>query len=101
MIFSAIMDSPVPLFGSLFFFLAGIAGIAYRLIFGEGILLENRKMSGLASTARGQYLPPAHEIPASDLFRRDTTDFTPPPSITDPTTKLLENELELHDSRPK
>ena len=30
MILSAIMDSPVPLFGSFFFFLAGLASIAYR-----------------------------------------------------------------------
>lgn len=101
MILSGIMDSPVPLFGSFFFFLAGIACIAYKWLFGATILPESRKISELASAARDQYLPPAQEIPASDLFRRDTAEFTPPPSITDPTTKLLENELELPESRSK
>jgi len=100
-IFSLLFDSALPLFVSFFFFLAGLAHIAYQLIFHENLLPESQRWTGLSSAPTEQYLPPAHEIPASDFFRRDTADFTPPPSITEFTTKLLENELELPDSRPK
>jgi hypothetical protein len=99
--FSFYFDSPLPLFPPFFFFLAGLAHIFYQLIFNENMLPDSRKISALASARTEQYLPPAHEIPAAGLFRRDTADFTPPPSITDSTTKLLENELELPDSRSK
>jgi hypothetical protein len=95
LVFSFAFDSPLPLFGAFFFFLAGLAHIVYQWIFGENLLPESRDISELASAARNQYLPPLREIPASDFFGRDTADFTPPPSITESTTKLLENESEL------
>lgn len=95
MILSALTDSPVPLFGSLFLFLAGLAFIAHHWIFSESVRPESRNPTELAPAARDQYLPPLREIRAADLFGRDTSDFTPPPSITDSTTKLLENESEL------
>lgn len=100
-IFSAMFDSPVPLLGSFFFFLAGLAHIAYQLIFGESLLLEVRKERELLSTGPEPYLRPAEGIPASDLFRRETADFTSPPSITESTTKLFEKELEIPDSHPR
>jgi hypothetical protein len=56
---------------------------------------------GMHPAGKDQYLPPVREIPASELFRRDTAEFTPPASITESTTKLLENELELPESRSK
>lgn len=101
LIFSFLFDSPLPLFIPSFFFLAGLAHIAYQWIFNESMLPESQKWSGLPSAGKGQYLPPVHENPASDFFRRDTADFTSPPSITESTTKLLENELELPDPRSK
>jgi hypothetical protein len=99
--FSYYFDSPLPLFPMFFFFLAGLAHIAYQLIFNENMAPESEKWTMLRSARKERYLPPAHEIPAPDLFRRDTAEFTPPPSITESTTKLLENELELPDSRSK
>jgi hypothetical protein len=99
--FSYYFDSPVPLFPSFFFFLAGLARIFYQLIFNENMLPESQKWTGLPSARKEQYLPPVHEIPVSALFRRDTADFSPPPSITESTTKLLENELEFPDSQSK
>jgi len=101
LVFSLTFDSALPLFGAFFFFLAGLAHIAYQLIFNENLLPESQKLTGLRSAGTEQYLPPAHEIPASGMFRRDTADFAPPPSITESTTKLLENELELPELRSK
>lgn len=101
LVFSFTFDSALPLFGAFFFFLAGLAHLAYRFIFNENLLPESEKWTGLPSAATEQYLPPAHEIPAAGLFRRDTADFTPPPSITESTTKLLENELERPESRSR
>jgi hypothetical protein len=94
LVFSLTFDSALPLLGAFFFFLAGLAHIAYQLIFNENLLPESQKWTGLPSARTEQYLPPAHEIPASGLFRRDTADFTPPPSITETTTQLLKKETE-------
>jgi len=101
LIFSFLFDSPLPLFIPSFFFLAGLAHIIYQLIFNENMLPEGPKLTGLSSAGKDQYLAPVREIPASGLFGRETADFTAPPSITEPTTKLLENELELPESRSK
>lgn len=100
-IFSAIFDSPLALLGSFFFFLAGIAHIIYQLIFGESLLVEIRKENDRLPAGTETYLPPAGGIPASGLFSRETADFTPPPSVTESTTKLFEKELDIPDPQPK
>jgi hypothetical protein len=86
--FSYYFDSPLPLFPTFFFFLAGLAHIFYQLIFNENMLPESQKWTGLPSAGTEQYLPPARAIPADDLISRKTAEFGPP-SVTENTTRLL------------
>jgi zinc-ribbon domain len=83
-------DSPGPFFISLFFFLAGIAQIAYKRIFSENMLPERGNRAQSTSPRKPEYLAPAHPFEAGSLFGSQTADLAAPPSVTEPTTTLLE-----------
>jgi hypothetical protein len=94
---SIAFDSPFPLFISLIIFLAGLSILLYSRLFGEEISANRsnqaqdvRLGTGPGSTA----LPPASDAGVISGGRKEgrTAEMAQPPSVTDHTTKLLDNK---------
>jgi hypothetical protein len=90
LLLSISMDAPEILFIPGFLFLAGASQIAYKRLFGETSLPEGRKNNELNSPPDYQ-LPSMRDVPAG-FGRRDTADFSAPPSVTERTTTLLKKD---------
>lgn len=96
-------DTPVFFLVSLFLFVIGLAQLAYVFIFGDktrttGQDFSETKTINPAESQRN--LPPMQSIPVSDYEspRRETSEIKqPPPSVTEPTTKLLEIDSDTKD----
>lgn len=86
---------PELLFVPAFLLLTGVAQIAYRRIFGENRPSNGHRKNDLEAKTGPGYLPPAAAPSAASLFDRETADFTASPTITEPTTRLLEIETEV------
>jgi hypothetical protein len=82
--------------------MAGLTRILYALIFQEGVRRKKKQDSSLhdvapgtidqlGTTTRGTALPPAQSVPVTDFNARrvDTREMVNPPSVTEHTTKLL------------
>jgi hypothetical protein len=83
--------------------MAGLMRILYAVIFEESAPRKKRRVNTLPDAApstidrletatRGTALPPAQSIPAASAFnarRGDTREMVNPPSVTEHTTKLL------------
>lgn len=95
---AAAADAPELLFFPFFLFIIGAAMLAYKLIFGEKPPTQTEVFTAYQKTlyAAGApaTLPPATSTPvnAYEKPKRNTAEFVPPPSVTEPTTKLLEQE---------
>jgi len=91
-----VFDSPGPLVVPLTVFLAGLAWLLYFVLFGEEIphttVVEDRKEFRDSRTAPS--LPPSTFVPASGFGQRraNTADMVQPPSVTEQTTRLLDEE---------
>jgi hypothetical protein len=85
------------------FFMAGLMRILYAVIFQEGAPRKEKQNSSLPSVAPittdqlgpetpRSALPPSHSVPASVFSARqmDTAEMVGPPSVTEHTTKLLD-----------
>jgi hypothetical protein len=89
-------DSPGPLVVPFMVFLVGLAWMLYFVIFGEEIpqagVAEGRKEFRDSRTAPA--LPPSTFVPASGFGQRraNTSDMAQPPSVTEQTTRLLDEE---------
>ena len=101
----------VPLYGLIgrpvmalppLFLMAGLMRILYALIFQEGTTRKKKQDSSLidvtpstndqlGTVARGTALPPAQSVPVTAFKARrvDTREMVNPPSVTEHTTKLL------------
>jgi hypothetical protein len=87
-----------------FFVLAGLIRMFYPYVFGKDSRGARQETSFDASdveieTTKLIYPSPAlQSIPAKDLSWRSryTAEMAPPPSVTEPTTKLLENTLDTN-----
>lgn len=94
--FAILDDSPGPLVVPLTVFLAGLAWMLYFIIFGEEDANEPAKKvrEGLREGRNAPSLPPATFAPASGFGARraNTADMAQPPSVTEQTTKLLDQE---------
>ena len=90
------VDEPGPLVIPLTVFLFGLAWLLYFVIFGEeppqAFEAEGRREFREGRTANA--LPPSTFMPASGFGARraDTADMRQPPSITEQTTRLLDEE---------
>ena len=84
------------------FLMAGLMRILYAVIFQEGAPRNKKQDSSppylapittdqLATASRGSALPPAQSVPvaAFNSRRADTAEMVNPPSVTEHTTKLL------------
>jgi hypothetical protein len=89
-------DSPGPLVVPFMVFLAGLAWMLYFVLFGEEVTqageAEGRKKFPDSRSAPA--LPPSTFVPASGFGRRraNTADMAQPPSVTEQTTRLLDEE---------
>jgi hypothetical protein len=91
-----VFDSPGPLILPFTVFLAGLAWMLYFVLFGEEVPhARAEKSPKQMREARGaQALPPSTFAPASGFGARraDTADMAQPPSVTEQTTRLLDEE---------
>lgn len=89
-------DSPGPLVIPFTVFLAGLAWLLYFVLFGEEVphagRAEGRK--DLRDSRTSPALPPSTFVPASGFGQRrvNTADMAQPPSVTEQTTRLLDEE---------
>ena len=96
--FSVIFDSPEPLMVPSLIFLLGVAQVLYTLLFGEH---QESEMpvphhGGLSAIKHPFNLPAARgtTIPINDPKRTNTAEMVRPPSVTEHTTRLLDDDAE-------
>jgi len=98
-----IFDAPEFLLPLMFLFFIGLVQIIYMQIFGKKITPEKRlNQTGNLNSSEPQFQlssPQNAPVPILEVKNRDTAKMTPPPSVTDHTTKLL--ELNAESSDPK
>lgn len=89
-------DSPGPLVIPFTVFLAGLAWLLYFVLFGEEVPRagEVKGRKGLRDSHTAPALPPSTFVPASGFGQRraNTADMAQPPSVTEQTTRLLDEE---------
>ncbi|HEX8493064.1 MAG TPA: hypothetical protein VF658_09505 [Pyrinomonadaceae bacterium] len=103
---SSLLEILVPI-SAVLFFVGGFVRILYALIFEEGTTpsahLQNTSLpyvppvasSQLSAGARGTALPPAQSIPVSSWRQpHNTAEIVRPPSVTENTTRLLNDQPE-------
>ena len=97
---SIAVDEPVPLFFPVIALIVGLTITLYSLLFAEdfpAIKPQPNQLFGIGVPSGGQALPPASNIPvygpgnpAGQRVR--TNELAQPPSVTEHTTKLLDND---------
>jgi hypothetical protein len=98
LVLSIAVDEPFPLFVPIITFLIGLTITLYSQLFVEEFPLLQGQQSqrfGPATKAAGQALPPASTTPAQAHFAGQqvrTNELAQPPSVTEQTTKLLDQE---------
>ncbi|HVF45052.1 MAG TPA: zinc ribbon domain-containing protein [Pyrinomonadaceae bacterium] len=90
-------DGPGPLIVPVTVFFAGLAWMLYFVLFGEEDAQEPADARGtevLRESRTAPPLPPATFVPASGFGARraNTADMAQPPSVTEQTTRLLDEE---------
>lgn len=90
------VDEPGPLIIPVTVFLVGLSWMLYAYLFGEDDEQEPaaRGREVLREGRNAPSLPPATFVPASGFAARraDTADMAQPPSVTEQTTRLLDEE---------
>ena len=94
-------DTAAFLLISAFLFFAGFMQILYTQIFGKKTFSPENRLHKLNSAAAySQITPPAADTaPILEIKTRDTNEILPPPSVTDPTTRLLAKEASEADAK--
>ena len=95
--FSLLIDEPVPLFVPFAIFLAGISIMLYSRLFGEEdktLTKYQVPQTRLGAPFVNSALPPAPNLPIDSIqtHKARTAEIVQPPSVTENTTKLLDNE---------
>jgi hypothetical protein len=94
---SVLNDSPGPLIVPITVFFAGLSVMLYSLIFGEEFLpppSQPPEPTRLAGMFRSNALPPPSHNPAQSVMdhRVRTSELAQPPSVTENTTRLLDQD---------
>ena len=102
-----ILDLLVPI-SAVICFAGGLMRILYAVIYEESAPGTNREMpthvlpgisppAQLGAGARGSALPPAQTIPVRNFVprRQSTAELVPPPSVTENTTRLLDEDKQM------
>jgi hypothetical protein len=99
LLMSLAADEPLPLVFPVIAFIVGLTITLYSRLFLEAypaISSQSAQPFGLGAPSGGQALPPASNIPmysqGSAAGRVRTNELAQPPSVTEHTTKLLDNE---------
>lgn len=95
--FSLVVGAPIPMLIPLTFFLIGLSVMLYSRIFGEEIPYiggQQTEASGLGTMFDSSALPPASNNMTNRVGGQQvkTSELIEPPSVTEHTTKLLEND---------
>jgi hypothetical protein len=94
--FSLVIGAPIPMLIPLTFFLIGLSVMLYSRIFGEETpyLGGRHEESGLKTMFNSSDLPPASNNMTNRVGGQQarTSELVEPPSVTEHTTKLLEND---------
>jgi len=94
---SVIFDSPYPFVIPFVVFMTGLTQVLYHLLFGQPVPTQIPEVhrAGLNTTRRSLTLPTALSAPMPvDHFKHsNTAEMVKPPSITEHTTKLLDDSL--------
>jgi hypothetical protein len=102
-----LLDLLVPL-SAVICFAGGLMRILYALIYEEGASAMRRDLPAYAPSVtpaqlnmglRGSALPPPQSIPVPSFAQRraNTAELVPPPSVTENTTKLLDEDKHTRD----
>jgi hypothetical protein len=96
-VLSIAAGNPGPLIIPLTIFFVGLSLMLYARLFGEEISPVKGQQAppyGLGTTSGGSALPPASNIGVHGVGRQQvrTAELAQPPSVTEHTTKLLDNE---------
>jgi hypothetical protein len=102
-----LIGKPQGEFLPMIFLMAGLMRVVYAVIFQEGAPRKKKQDSSVSYNApittnqlgaetRGSALPPSHSVPVSgaNARRMDTAEMASPPSVTERTTKLLDESPE-------
>jgi hypothetical protein len=102
-----LIGKPQGEFLPMIFLMAGLMRILYAVIFQEGAPRKKNQDNSqpyvapittaqLGTPTRGSALPPSQSVPASvfSARRMDTAEMVTPPSVTERTTKLLDESQE-------
>jgi hypothetical protein len=96
LVLAGVADHPGPLIVPLTVFFAGLAWLLYFVIFGEEAAQDSAEGArrDLREGRNAPSLPPATFVPASGFGARPahTADMAQPPSVTEQTTKLLDQD---------
>ncbi len=96
MLIAGVADHPGPLLVPLAVFFVGLVWMLYFVIFGEETQQETWEQGRgeLREGRNAQALPPPSFLPASGFGQRraNTADMAQPPSVTEQTTRLLDEE---------
>ena len=96
----------------MIFLMAGLMRILYAVIFQQGAPRKKKQRAlpdvgpittdQIGAAARGSALPPSQSVPVSVVSARgmDTSEMVSPPSVTEHTTKLLEESQEPKADSP-
>ena len=94
---SIVVDGPGPLLIPFIVFFAGLTLWLYSLLFVEKVApaaIRQAETSRLGTTLGSPYLPPASSVPVGNVGRQRvrTAELVQPPSVSENTTKLLDND---------
>ena len=92
-LFSVRLDSPIPFIAPFIIFLMGLAQVLYTLLFEQHDRSEMPEAQGAGLRAERRFtLPAAQAAPITiNDSRRNTAEMVRPPSVTEHTTQLLED----------
>jgi hypothetical protein len=90
--FSVRLDTPIPFVAQFIIFLMGLAQVLYTLLFGEHYQSEMPGAEDAGLSAQRRFTLPAAQttpIPINDSKGVNTAEMVRPPSVTEHTTQLL------------
>ena len=96
-VFCAAIDEGAPMVIPFAFFFVALVMMLYARLFSDKtapVLNQTAQTSTLNATSTRSSLPPATNMPAPDIRRQQvrTNELAQPPSVTENTTRLLDNE---------
>ena len=96
LVFAIAADEPGPLFVPFLLFFVSLAMMLYARLFSDTnappIKYQSPETSTLGSASARGSLPPAQSIPVPSRQHVRTNELAQPPSVTENTTKLLDND---------